>query len=71
MAPTSNNEVMTLDELSVYLKIPKSTLYKLVQEGRLPGQKIGKQWRFGKHGIDQWLAEGGLQSGRGSEAPDV
>ena len=62
---------MTLDELSVYLKIPKSTLYKLVQEGRLPGQKIGKQWRFGKQGIDQWLAEGGLLSGRAGEAQDV
>lgn len=69
--PTPSNEVMTLDELSVYLKIPKSTLYKLVQEGRLPGQKIGKQWRFGKQGIDQWLAEGGLQSGHRSEALDV
>lgn len=71
MAANPNNEVMTLDELSVYLKIPKSTLYKLVQEGRLPGQKIGKQWRFGKQGIDLWLAEGGLQRGRGSEAQDV
>lgn len=69
--PIPSSEVMTLDELSAYLKIPKSTLYKLVQEGRLPGQKIGKQWRFGKQGIDQWLAEGGLLSGRGSEAQDV
>ena len=69
--PTPNNEVMTLDELSIYLKIAKSTLYKLVQEDRLPGQKIGKQWRFGKQGIDQWLAEGGLQGSRGSEAQDV
>jgi excisionase family DNA binding protein len=46
---------MTLDELAVYLKIPKSTLYKLVQEGRVPGQKLGKQWRFGKLAIDRWL----------------
>lgn len=46
---------MTLDELAAYLKIPKSTLYKLVQEGRLPGQKLGKQWRFGKSAIDRWL----------------
>lgn len=61
---TTNNEVMTLDELAVYLKIPKSTLYKLVQEGRLPGQKIGKQWRFGKWAIDAWLAEGGLVDSR-------
>lgn len=60
-AGNTNNAVMTLDELAVYLKIPKSTLYKLVQEGRLPGQKIGKQWRFARQAIDGWLAEGSLQ----------
>ncbi len=49
---------MTLDELSVYLKISKSTVYKLVQEGRIPGQKLGKQWRFGKQAIDRWLENG-------------
>lgn len=59
-----NTQVMTLEELAAYLKISKSTLYKLSQEGRLPGQKIGKQWRFGKQAIDQWLAEGGLQNER-------
>jgi excisionase family DNA binding protein len=64
----TNHEVMTLDELSLYLKIPKSTLYKLAQEGRIPGQKIGKQWRFGKLGIDQWLAAGGLDQPSGREA---
>lgn len=55
MAHQSNDQVMTLDELAVYLKLPKSTLYKLVQEGRIPGQKLGKQWRFGKSAIDRWL----------------
>lgn len=55
MTEFSADQVMTLDELSVYLKIPKSTLYKLVQEGRIPGQKLGKQWRFGKAAIDRWL----------------
>lgn len=49
------DQVMTLEELAVYLKLPKSTLYKLVQGGRIPGQKLGKQWRFGKQAIDQWL----------------
>ena len=49
------DQVMTLEELALYLKLPKSTLYKLVQDGRIPGQKLGKQWRFGKQAIDQWL----------------
>jgi excisionase family DNA binding protein len=50
-----NDQILTLEELATYLKIPKSTLYKLVQEGRIPGQKLGKQWRFAKKAIDQWL----------------
>lgn len=51
------NEVLTIDELSAYLKIAKSTLYKLAQEGKLPSQKVGKHWRFSKAAIDQWLSE--------------
>lgn len=48
-------EVFDLDELTRYLKIPKSTLYKLAQRGGIPGQKVGKQWRFHKGAIDDWL----------------
>jgi excisionase family DNA binding protein len=53
-------EVMTLEELAAYLKLPKSTLYKQVQAGKIPGQKIGKQWRFGKQAIDRWMNNGNL-----------
>ncbi|BCX81145.1 hypothetical protein MIT9_P0723 [Methylomarinovum caldicuralii] len=49
--------VLTIDELSAYLKIPKSTLYKLVREGKVPCQKIGRHWRFRKVAIDRWLEE--------------
>lgn len=51
------DSVMTIDELSKYLKIPKSTLYKLAQEKRVPGQKVGRHWRFRKDTIDRWLDE--------------
>lgn len=47
--------VLTIKELSEYLKIPISTLYKLCQEGRLPSQKVGRHWRFRKEAIDRWL----------------
>lgn len=59
----TKDHVMTLDELAGYLKVPKSTLYKLLQEGRIPGQKIGKQWRFGKMAIDRWLDTEAKQHG--------
>lgn len=51
------NDVLTIEELAVYLKIPKSTLYKLVREGKIPSQKIGRHWRFRKVAIDHWLEE--------------
>ncbi len=47
--------VLTIVELSSYLKIPKSTLYKLVRSGSIPAVKIGKHWRFHKAAIDKWL----------------
>lgn len=49
------HEVLTLDELAEYLKLSKSTVYKLVGEGKIPGQKVGRHWRFSKEGIDTWL----------------
>jgi excisionase family DNA binding protein len=47
--------VLTIDDLSVYLKIPKSTLYKLVREGKVPSQKVGRHLRFHREAIDDWL----------------
>lgn len=52
------DKVLTIDELAVYLKISKSTLYKLVQKGEIPGLKVGKHWQFRYDIIDQWLRAG-------------
>jgi excisionase family DNA binding protein len=56
MAESSDN-ILTIDALAEYLKISRSTLYKLVQDGKLPGQKVGKRWRFHKDAIDEWLKQ--------------
>ena len=53
----NSSSVFTIEELAAYLKIPKSTLYKLVREGKIPSQKIGRHWRFRKGAIDHWLEE--------------
>jgi len=57
MAKKSADEVMTIIELAAYLKLSKSTLYKLCQEGKVPGQKVGRHWRFHRATIDTWLAK--------------
>lgn len=49
--------VFTIDELVLYLKLPKSTIYKLAQEGQIPGHKVGRHWRFHRSVIDRWLCQ--------------
>jgi excisionase family DNA binding protein len=58
-------EILTFKEAEKYLKIPRSTLYKLLQEGRLPACKVGRHWRFVKEELDDWLkaSEGGRSPG--------
>jgi len=58
----TDSEVMTIEELAEYLKVSKSSLYKLAQQGKVPGQKVGKHWRFRKATIDQWLDEQSQES---------
>lgn len=55
---TRRDNIMTMDELAEYLKISKSTLYKLATDNKLPGQKIGKRWRFHKDAVDAWVKHG-------------
>ena len=59
MPADEGSSVLTIDELSEYLKISKSTLYKLAQEGSIPSQKVGKHWRFHRDAVDQWLRQRG------------
>jgi excisionase family DNA binding protein len=63
MPAEPGSSVLTIDELAEYLKISKSTLYKLAQEGSIPSQKVGKHWRFHKDAGDQGLRQ------RGPSAP--
>jgi len=49
--------VLTIDQLADYLKLSKSSLYHLARRGDVPGQKIGRHWRFHKAAIDKWLGQ--------------
>jgi PTS system nitrogen regulatory IIA component len=49
------DRLMTIKQLATYLSVNERTVLKLVQEGTLPGVKVGNQWRFRKAMIDTWL----------------
>jgi PTS system nitrogen regulatory IIA component len=49
------NDILTLEEVASYLRLTPQTIYKWAQEKRIPGAKLGKEWRFRKSIIDRWL----------------
>ena len=51
--PTSN--IFTVGEVAAYLKLPISTVYRLAERREIPGHKVGRQWRFQRTVIDEWL----------------
>ena len=50
----SNNaeEIMDIKEAANYLRVKERTLYSLVKNRKVPGIKIGGQWRFKKKQLD-------------------
>ena len=47
--------IMTLDEVARFLRLHKSTVYRMAREGRLPGNKVAGQWRFKKERLVEWF----------------
>jgi excisionase family DNA binding protein len=51
----AEDEIMTLEEVARYLKVKPQTVYKWAQEGQIPGTKLGKEWRFRRSILDEWI----------------
>jgi excisionase family DNA binding protein len=56
--PDREGEILTLGEVALYLKAGKRTVYRLVQQGEIPGFKLGGTWRFRRAELDRWIAAG-------------
>ena len=50
-------ELMTVEEVAGYLRVTEKTIYRLLRQGKIPATKVGKQWRFERASIDEWLRQ--------------
>lgn len=55
-------EILTIRQLSAYLKVTERTIYRLSAARKIPAFKVGGAWRYSKSEIDLWIH-------RQSEAP--
>lgn len=51
----SDGAILTVAEVACFLRVPKSTVYKLARQGELPASKIGKHWRFLREEVQRWV----------------
>ncbi len=56
---TEQNAVMTVGEVSKFLRVHPSTIYRLLKRGRLPAFRVGSDWRFRRSEMEKWLENGG------------
>jgi excisionase family DNA binding protein len=56
MSSTTLSDVLTLEEVAAYLRLPSDVVLRQAAQGNLPGRKIENSWRFLKTAIDQWLS---------------
>jgi excisionase family DNA binding protein len=63
--------VLTVGELASYLRVHRSTVYRLLKKQQLPGFKIGSDWRFNVEAIDQWRMQQAVVVGEISSDQDT
>ena len=54
---TKAKQVMTVKEIAEYLDVHPMTIYKYVQDGKIPAFKIGASWRIRRDSIKKWMDE--------------
>ncbi|HER34098.1 MAG TPA: DNA-binding protein, partial [Halothiobacillaceae bacterium] len=62
--------LLTTKQLQELLQVDRITVYRMLQDGRLQGFKVGGQWRFSRQAIEQWLREqrGDLEAPQAAQA---
>ncbi len=67
---TAASKILTAKEVADYLRCHISTVYRLAKTGKLPGFRLGADWRFREDALQNWL-DVELKSGNNSELAEL
>ena len=60
-------EILSMEEAAELFNVSVKTFIKLLREENVPARKIGREWRFSRTALINWLSSGGSQSYTSSE----
>jgi excisionase family DNA binding protein len=55
---TEKSDILNLEQACELLQLSRSTIYKLLQAGKLPHRRAGRQYRFSKQALEDWVKAG-------------
>jgi excisionase family DNA binding protein len=55
---------MTVRDVAGFLSVDEKTIYRLAQQGKLPGFKVAGTWRFQLQDIQGWIDQQKRQAGK-------
>jgi excisionase family DNA binding protein len=60
-------KVLTISEVSEYLRVSRQTIYRMLRRGDIPAFRIGGDWRFNIEDLGHWIEKRSLA--RKSQSP--
>jgi len=51
-------EILTIDEACALLGVSAKTFAKILREEDIPGRKIGREWKFSRQALIDWVGSG-------------
>ncbi|MCL6589487.1 MAG: methyltransferase domain-containing protein [Firmicutes bacterium] len=63
-----DKEILNMEEAAELFNVSIKTFIKLLKEEKVPGRKIGREWRFSRKALIDWLSSGDSQAYSGSES---
>ena len=64
-------EILNMEEAAELFNVSIKTFIKLLKEEKVPARKIGREWRFSRKALVEWLASGDSQAYSASEVTDT
>ncbi len=62
-----DKEILNMEEAAEFFNVSIKTFIKLLKEEKVPARKIGREWRFSKSALINWLSQGDSQQYSSSE----
>lgn len=53
-----DKEILDVEGAATLLGVSTTTIYHLARQGNIPATRVGREWRFARQNLIQWVANG-------------